>query len=725
MRINMLLSLTLASTAIFAQATNERISMEGVDVMASITFGEENEIGENMVGIYELPYSNSYKPLTSTPLISGFFAGGSTYHDGKIYCNRYDDSGNTQLVRPVWQVYDADTYQLLYERELGDNCEYTTRSLAYDQTTDMIYGFVTDYSDTHLVRIDPETGEMTRIGENFERYNHYGSLACSRDGQLFAIVVDNDYEAGTSDLMLAKIRKTDARLVKVGSISCNNLMGEDLLIYMNYDQALFFNNETDELYWFMGSSSTELNDLYTPLFRINTLTAEATLVSYMDKVHHISGAFLKEPDQGAPAIIRDFSFIADQEGAVSGRLQIDMPQTTYGGSSLDGMPLTLTVSEGGTTIISAETTGGETFISDELSLSGGTHTLSVTVSNDVGNSPTVEREIYVGYDIPAAPSNVTLTYEGLTTTLTWDAPTEGINGMPINPDNFTYTVVRYPYEVTVAEGLKECRFVETHPADMTRYIYTVRAIDGDRVGEFSYSNALIIGEPLRPPYGGIFTDVADMYNYYTLIDANGDGYCWTYDSNTASAVYIYNQFEDADDWMISPLITFEAATTYELTFKAYSSMAEYPESLEVRLGRDRTPEAMTELLLELPEVPAVDEDNPVQEFSTEFTTDDEGLYFYGFHVVSPMFHEYLYIFDIKVQAKGSGQGLNDNTQQSIRVVTGERHLSISNPERLEMAIYDTRGISVCRTNDSDVELELPEGIYIIKTPDGVQKTMVH
>ena len=177
--------------------------------------------------------------------------------------------------------------------------------------------------------------------------------------------------------------------------------------------------------------------------------------------------------------------------------------------------------------------------------------------------------------------------------------------------------------------------------------------------------------------------------------------------------------------MISPLITFEAATTYELTFKAYSSMAEYPESLEVRLGRDRTPEAMTELLLELPEVPAVDEDNPVQEFSTEFTTDDEGLYFYGFHVVSPMFHEYLYIFDIKVQAKGSGQGLSDNTQQSIRVVTGERHLSISNPERLEMAIYDTRGISVCRTNDSDVELELPEGIYIIKTPDGVQKTMVH
>ena len=80
------------------------------------------------------------------------------------------------------------------------------------------------------------------------------------------------------------------------------------------------------------------------------------------------------------------------------------------------------------------------------------------MSNAAGDGPTVLRPIFAGYDTPKAPSNVKLTAEGLHTTLTWDAPTIGVDGHVIDKASLTYTVVRYPGEITVSEKQKECSF---------------------------------------------------------------------------------------------------------------------------------------------------------------------------------------------------------------------------------------------------------------------------
>lgn len=714
-----------AIPAVVEAQTYERISMEGVKLFGTVTFAEVGDYGYINPGLFEFPYETSYRPATDgQPLFGGYFAGGSTYHDGKIYCNAYDDSGNVQEVKPKWQIYDAKTYELLYERELSDYCRNTTNSLAYDPTTDKIYGFVVDYFDTRLVEIDPETGEMRQVGEVLDRNYDFPCIACNKNGQLFAVTTYNNYQTGESEVQLSKIRKSDGRFVKVGTITCDNLMGLDILVYMNYKQSLFFNNATDELYWIMSSSSYELNAVYTPLFRLNTLTGKATLISYLEKEHHVSGAFFEEPDFDVPAIIDGFEFVADADGANDGVFHITLPSVTYAGESLAGATLDLLVEEDGKTLLDTKAVAGEEYVSDGITFADGFHTLSITVSNETGNSPTVEREIYVGYDTPKAPQNVVLTNDGLTTTLTWEPPTEGVNGRPINSDNFTYTVVRYPYEVTVAEGIKECSFTETHPAEMTRYIYTVTAVDGERVGEFSYSNALILGEPLRPPYGGIFAGPEDMYNYYTIIDNNSDGFSWGFDSNTASAVYIYSPFQQADDWIIAPPIIYDAETTYELTFKAYSSLQGYPEAMQIMLGRDRTPEGMTQLLLDIPEVPCVDEDNPVQQFKTEFTTDEEGIYYYGLHAVSPKYCEFLYVFDIKVYEKGTDAVDELAEEPDVIVVASDGRLCVGNPQSLDVEVYDSRGIMVHHSSSDNVDLSLDRGLYIVRANGKVYKTMV-
>lgn len=714
-----------ALPAMLSAQTYERIGMEGVKLLGTVTFGDAGVGAFANVGLFEFPYESNYVPATSeTPLISGDFAGGSTYHDGKIYCNSFNDETNIQAVKPVWKIYDAETYELLYERELNDNCENTTSTLAYDPTTDKIYGYVVDYTDTHFVEIDPETGEMVRIGGALDRNYDFPCLACNSAGQLYAVTLYSNYATGESDLQLSKVRKSDGRFVKVGTISCDNLMGEDYLVYTNYDQALFFDNSSGDLFWFMSSSSTVLNGIYTPLFKLNTLNAHATLVSYIGQEHHISGAYFLEPDMDVPAVIEDFEFNAVADGANEGTFAVTMPSVTYGGTSLDGATLGLRIEEGETVLLDTKAVAGEEYVSDGITFADGFHTLSITVSNETGNSPTVEREIYVGYDTPKAPQNVVLTNDGLTTTLTWEPPTEGVNGRPINSDNFTYTVVRYPYEVTVAEGIKGCSFTETHPAEMTRYIYTVTAVDGERVGEFSYSNALILGEPLRPPYGGIFAGPEDMYNYYTIIDNNSDGFSWGFDSNTASAVYIYSPFQQADDWIIAPPIIYDAETTYELTFKAYSSLQGYPEAMQIMLGRDRTPESMTQLLLDIPEVPCVDEDNPVQQFKTEFTTDEEGIYYYGLHAVSPKYCEFLYVFDIKVYEKGTDAVDELAEEPDVIVVASDGRLCVGNPQCLDVEVYDSRGIMVHHSSSDNVDLSLDRGLYIVRANGKVYKTMV-
>ncbi len=689
--------------------------MEGVGLVGAVTFGNDGEVP----GLYPFTYELRYAPdVANQPLVSAYIPGGATYHDGKIYCNVYGDEGNLQEQVPLWRVYDAETYELLSEHALNDNCENTTTSLAYDPTTDLIYGFVRDFTDTHFVSIDPETGAMTRI-TTLDYYWRFYALACNKQGLLYAIVTHDD------GVFLARIRKTDGRVSDVGGVSCNNFLNPDYdyLAFYNSDQALFFDNSTDELYWIMTSSCFDLGE-YTPLFRVNTRTAEATLVSHMN-VYHVSGAFLLEPDFKAPAVVEEFAYEPSATGALSGQIKLQMPSVAYDGTALEGSPLSISIKEGDTEIYAATAQPGELHATGELQFAQGLHSLSITLSNEAGDGPTVERSLYAGYDLLQAPTNVSLTAEGLKAVLTWDAsPAEGMNGMPINQESLSYRVIRYPNTV-VAEGLKECRFEEELPAEMMQYAYLVTAMDGDRAGGTAASNTYIIGAPLDVPYGGMFTEPNDFFDYYTIIDRNGDGNSWVYYTQQMCALYYFNETQAADDWMISPPINFEKGKTYELRFYTYSSLMDYPEALEVRFGTGRTPEELPKQLLDMPEVPAVDEDHPLEETVVEFTVDEDGVYYYAFHVYSPAFHELLYLFNIRVQEKGGGDSSIQAVQEGtdIGIATEEGRICISNPGNETVEVYNAGGLKVWESTDGDMEVSAAPGIYFVKCQGIVRKVL--
>lgn len=703
----------------------QRIAMEGVEMYGLVTYSPINQLDDMTPGLYKFGFGEQFKPDDNGVLFSRYIAGGGVYHNGKIYCNIYSDEARLPEEKPVWTILDAETYEVLYEKELPDNCQSTTTSLAYDITNNKIYGIVVDYSSSHLVEIDPETGDMTRIGDDFDSSLKFRTLVSDNNGMLYSAVIDKS----DSGLYLYRIRKTDGKAVELKPITGKNLLGpDDYLANSNTEQAMFMNRATGKAYWIFESSSMVLDGNYTPIAEINLLNGEATLVAYLSRSYQVSGAWLKEPNTGVPGIITDFEFVTPEEGSASGYLQFRLPENDYYGNPFASPDLKVLVVEGDKVLVDTTAPAGSLFQSEELSLPNDNHIVLITLSNEAGDGPTVQRTFYAGYDLPAAPTNIELSYDGLTTTLTWDAPTIGVNGAIIDKDNIRYRVIKYTgyYQGTnevVAEDLKECIFVETHPSDMLYYIYCVVATYNGEVGGFGYSNDLVLGSPLDPPYGGMFTGPNDMFNNYTLIDSNGDGYCWNFDTNIRSAIYIYNQTQAADDWLIAPPINYKEGVEYTLSFKAYSSMTDYPESMEVTFGKGRTPEEQTLQLLDIPEVPGVDDENPVTEYSVPIKVEEDGVYYYAFHVTSSKLRECLRVFDIRLDLQTGIETVEDDGNNLV-ITTGKNSMNIKNPDGQIVFIYNSNGVLIDSSSDAVFERSLYPGIYLVRSNGSAQKIIV-
>lgn len=703
-----------------AQAYFEPMAMNGVELMAMVKHGIlEYEHNTLMApGLYELKRSNTYQPQKDSPVMMCNPSGGCVYHDGKLYVNDFDDSSNIQAQKPHWKVYDAQTWELLSDTELKDNAVSITSSLAYDPTTDMVYGFQSTFTENFLVKVDPKTGEVTRIKE-YPWSNKYTCIACNKQGQLYCIYFDKN----SSVHYLARIRKTDGRIANVGVISAGNFLPDDPFVDGGYSQSLFFNNATDQLYWMYQSASAYFpREEYTPILKVNTSDATASMCAYLQDGLLVSGAFFMEPRFTAPAVVEDFSFVPTTADRLNGSLHFTVPATDYVGNPLSGT-LTVRISEGGQELLTLQAQPGEQVSTEALGFANGQHELQITVANVQGeDGPTSDHKFYAGFDVPKACQNIQLKADGLITTLTWEPPVEGVSGAPIDPDDYTYTVVRYPYEETVATGLKELKFSETHPANMTRYVYLVKAVDSQgREGRSAYSNNLIVGTPLDVPYGGAFTSAADLFNYYTIVNANGDNQSWTYDSGSGWAAYVYNPSKDADDWLISPPINYKKGHKYIVTFNAYSSNATLLESMEVRCGKGRTPESQGTLLLDIPEVPAVAAGSEPTAYRVEFTAPEDSVYHFSFHVYSPAYQYYLFLNNIRVE-EDPATGITDAPVggETLRVTAGEGILRIANPGKASVRLYNASGLLLGYSADDAVEWRLPAGIYIVAASDGIR-----
>ena len=324
-----------------------------------------------------------------------------------------------------------------------------------------------------------------------------------------------------------------------------------------------------------------------------------------------------------------------------------MPTTCYDGSPLAGT-LHYSVVEEEVMELTGTAQPGET-VNRHIESFNGLHTVTLTASNAAGTSVAIERTFLVGYDMPDAPANIKLTDNGdLTTTLTWDAPELGINGKVYDASKVTYNVVRYPDKVKVATGLTERSFTESHGADYSYYFYAVYSCSDGLEIKGERSNTVVVGAPLTPPYGGIFTTADAMFNYYTILDENHDGYTWSHDSSSGAAVYPYNYQLGADDWFISPAVELTPGTRYILAYKAKSGVS-FPASFSVSMGTAASASSQTTTLATYN---AYAQNGFADEETAQFTVPSSGSYHFGFRTTNVQ--NALYLSEIKLYSVSGG-----------------------------------------------------------------------
>ena len=141
------------------------------------------------------------------------------------------------------------------------------------------------------------------------------------------------------------------------------------------------------------------------------------------------------------------------------------------------------------------------------------------------------------------------------------------------------------------------------------------------------------------PYTPSFSDLADQMSF-TIINKDGDDGTWRYNSN-GYVEYRYSRYNAADDWLITPAIKLEEGKAYRFAVDTWASYD--PERMEVKMGKDKTIEAMTKEVI--PSTDITWKSNDVQTLENKvITVDETGYYHFGLHAISD---PYMYILHIE------------------------------------------------------------------------------
>lgn len=488
----------------------------------------------------------------------------------------------------------------------------TATDLAADPTSGRVYGCFNE--DNSL--------EGGYVWAQFNTTNNNRAAIRKLDLPFIAVASDESGQFYAIDTMgdLYKVRKETGEQTLVGNTGVEVAASA---------QSAAFDNENGDMYW-----AAELNDGTTGLYTVDITTGRATLINNFPDNKIVTGIFVpeKEANFGAPAAATDLVLDYPQ-GSTSGTVSFRLPAKTYGGETLEGA-LSYTVKCNGQSVSNGTGTPDQA-VSVTVQLPAGYAHVEVTVSNDKGDSPKVDQTIFVGIDGPKSVNNLTATSDGHNITLTWEAPAESVNGGYFDPATLRYTVVRVQDNKVMAEKIAETTIQDViEDEEMKTWSYKVTAYAGDVEGETVTSNAVGTGTYCSVPWNVDFS-TDEKWNQFTVINANNDRYTWVYSYSYNCAMVDYDFTNPKDDWLITPALKLKKGYTYKLEFMTRTKRA-LPETLEVKMGKDKTVEAMTEQVMEPTTITSDDysiyDIDRVHEFYVSI--DEDGEYYFGFHGMS-------------------------------------------------------------------------------------------
>lgn len=703
--------------------TMPQLADDGVELYANIQYmtswdnAGSSEFPDNSAGLFRIPAGSSEALPVNVPIVTN----GLAYYNGKAYMN----------VGGQWQIHDLATGEVTSSPTSGGS----TSALSYDVVNGVMYGIRNTDGGYVLATIDMETGEMTDLGGLSEYVNGEPSgqrllscnaMAIDNYGQIF--VVYSRYVGNNNVIKLGRIlpQRYPDRLIYVGDVA---LADSPATMYNWPWYSLLYNHKSGIMYYtFCGQDAAGTG--CTPIFEMNTNNGVATTVGYLSgDGYAIRGAFFAEPEFSAPDGVDMFEYKADVDAdpnLLTGTLSIELPSVTYGGAELTG-ELTVVVNDGDEELFRlAGRQPGETVVTDLRSFGYGEHTFSCYVIDGNGIEGLVRKfTVYIGYDVPTAPQNVTIEEVDGQVVLSWDAPNEGQHGNPVQAEGIEYRITD-AFDTHVANLFGTTTYSIPVASELTNHSYYITAyyqgVEGGRAG----SPTLYTGDPLDAPYTTDFTDMMEVWNGYKIIDANADGYTWMwYNVDRPYVMCLYDPYweHDADDWIFTPPVNYHAGKTYCMKVTAQSSNEGYPEVMQVTFGTDREIAAQTDVLELIPAVPA-----KAKTYSYKVTPTSDGVYYFGFHCMTPAREgEYLLLLALEIYDEDNPPASVDEVDSAtgVKAWGGDGIITIANTTGEAAKVYAIGGTLVATSADEHFTATLPAGVYVVKCGGTAVKAIVN
>ena len=287
----------------------------------------------------------------------------------------------------------------------------------------------------------------------------------------------------------------------------------------------------------------------------------------------------------APGAPTDFTVVPGENAALTADIHFTLPTLTVAGDELTGIDYAELLCNGETVCTWNDVAPGDEIAYVDVPTSGGSKTYVVVAYNDAGQGAPAEQTVWVGYDIPKAPTNVVLSADNPDDMLlTWDAPTAGYNGFLFDPENIWYHV--YSVHTTMAGSTLGDVIFTTEKGVTSQQLgqgidegeergmncFAVAAVNNSGEGPFQGSNYLLIGAPYPLPFEDDFAGGAA--NTFWMGSGSGLGYEYglagsgvrTANTESGGSLFLETFFNDTIQ-AHSFKVSMEGARAPKLSFK--------------------------------------------------------------------------------------------------------------------------------------------------------------
>lgn len=588
---------------------------------------------------FDLTDGNMLNGLVSFPFTEGarfslvkYF--GDANHDvtAGAYAERYYYAELTQTDLTTQKMIPVELVRYDIEKDVtesvGELSGYTSHinDMSYDYSTKTMYAIsVLNDAYTQLFTIDLNTAESKLVADLDRRFF---TLACTYEGQLYGISFEGD---------LCKIDKTNGNVTVVGATGW----------HPTYYQSMEFDHSDETLYWaanLMGG--TDFDDC---IATVDINTGAAQKVAAVGNSPQIAGLYVPfaASEKGTPSAVSDFECVPGANGATTVALYWMNPTQTFDGKELSSLTdikvyrdRELIKTFGNPEI------GEEMSYTDDLGdVKGGYHFYSVVASNSVGEGAEEKVRIFVGRDIPADITTLTLQHDGYDkAVISWNQPELGPNGGYVDASSLSYKVVRKPDGRVIADGLKQTTVSDENISPVGQYSYSVVASNADGESNAVETETRVFGPAYSMPVTFDFT-AFDADNSWTVMDANKDGYAWMWTKVSSGDRVMGHQASStavSDDWLISYYMPFEKDATYraEMELHAYSA-----DKLEFAL----LDEMYTVKPAQVLDTVTIKGNRDKQRIGVVFKAESDGYKNLGIHALSPMRADWLEVFNLSVK----------------------------------------------------------------------------